>query len=50
MGGRELIYLGQNTNKWRVLVNAKTLGFIKYLELDLLQLNLLVKVATSGWS
>lgn len=47
MGGRGLIYLGQNTNKWRALVNAKLLGFIKYLEFDLMQLYLLVKVAIS---
>ena len=29
MGGRGLIYLGQNRNKWWALVNAKPLGFIK---------------------
>jgi len=50
MGGRALIYLGQNTNKWRALVNAKPLGFIKHLEFDLLQFNLLEEVAMSGWN
>jgi hypothetical protein len=32
MGGRGLIYLGQNTNQWRALVNAKPSDFIKYVK------------------
>jgi hypothetical protein len=41
MGGRVFIYMGQNTNKWRALVNAKPSGFIQYVEFDLLRINLL---------
>jgi hypothetical protein len=41
MGGRGIIYMGQNTNKWWALVNAKPSGFIQYVEFDLLRINLL---------
>jgi len=39
MGGRGLLYMGQNTNKWRALVNAKLSGFIQYVEFDSLRIN-----------
>jgi hypothetical protein len=49
MGGRGLIYVSEY-EQWQALVNAKPSGFIKYVQFFLLRINLLVKVAKTGWS
>ena len=48
MGGRGLIYVGQNMNKWRALANAKPSGFMKTCNLTCCAF--ILCVAKTGWS